>query len=75
MLKNCSQGSFIKQVLLKGWVYIVRNGQSPNLKTLTREKSEKTLMVDNLKSAAAKKKIFPVEAEETATPEKVSECK
>ena len=32
-------------------------------------------MVDNLKSAVAKKKIFPVEAEETATPEKVSECK
>ena len=50
MLDNCSQESFIKQDLLKR---LSVDGQkfSLNLKTLTVEKSEETLMVDNLKFA------------------------
>ena len=85
MLDNCSQGSFIKQDLLKR---LGVDGQklSLNLKTLTGEKSEETLMVDNLKVAGVNKmnndwislrkvyskKTLPVEKEEAATPEKVS---
>ena len=88
MLDNCSQGSFIKQDLLKR---LGVDGQklSLNLKTLTGEKSEETLMVDNLKVAGVNKmnndwislpkvyskKTLPVEKEEVATPEKVSKWK
>ena len=88
MLDNCSQGSFIKQDLLKR---LGVDGQklSLNLKTLTGEKSEETLMVDKLKVAGVNKmnndwislpkvyskKTLPVEKEEVATPEKVSKWK
>ena len=88
MLDNCSQGSFIKQDLLKR---LGVDGQklSLNLKTLTGEKSEETLMVDNLKVAGVNKmnndwislpkvyskKTLPVEKEEVVTPEKVSKWK
>ena len=88
MLDNCSQGSFIKQDLLKR---LGVDGQklSLNLKTLTGEKSEETLMVDNLKVAGVNKmnndwislpkvyskKTLPVEKDDVATPEKVSKWK
>ena len=88
MLDNCSQGSFIKQDLLKT---LGVGGQklSLNLKTLTGEKSEETQMVDNLKVAGVNKmnndwislpkvyskKTLPVEKEEVDTPEKVSKWK
>ena len=47
ILDNCSQGHFIKQNLLKR---LGVDGQklSLNLKTLTGEKSEETLTIDNL---------------------------
>ena len=62
---------------------------SPNLKTLTGEKSKETLMVDNLNVTGMNKmnndwislpkvyskKTLPVEKEEVATPEKVSKWK
>ena len=87
MLDNCSQGSFIKQELLKR---LGADGQklSVNLKTPTGEKSEEALMVDNVKVAVVNnmndcillpkvylKKTLPVEKEEVATPEKVSKWK
>ena len=82
MLDNCSQGSFIKQDLLKRLGVDVQK-LSLNLKTLTGEKSEETLMVDNLNVAGVNemnndlislpkiysKKTLPVEKEEVATPE------
>ena len=54
MLDNCSQGSFIKQDLIKR---LGVDGQklSLNLKTLTGGKSEETKMVDNLKVAGVNK--------------------
>ena len=54
MLDNCSQVGFIKQDLLKR---LGVDGQklSLNLKTLTGEKSEETLMVGNLKVAGVNK--------------------
>ena len=87
MLDNCCQGSFIKQDLLKR---LDVDGQklSLSLKTLTGEKSEETLMVDNLTVAGVNKmndwipllmvyskKTLPVEKEEVVTPEKVSKWK
>ena len=88
MLDNCSHGSFIKQDLFKR---LRVDGQklSLNLKTLTGEKSEETLMVDNLKVAGVNKmnnnwislpkvyskKTLPVEKGEVASPEKVSKWK
>ena len=50
MLDNCSQGSFIKQDLLRR---LGVDGQKLNLhfKILTEEKSEETLLVDSLKIA------------------------
>ena len=88
MLDNCSQVGFIKQDLLKR---LGVDGQklSLNLKTLTGEKSEETLMLDNLKLAGVNKmnndwisfpkvyskKTLPVEKEEVATPEKVYKWK
>ena len=83
MLDNCSQGSFIKQDLLKR-LGVNRQKLSLNLKTLTGEKSEESLMVDNLKVAGVNKmnnelisftkvyskKTLPVEKEEVATPRK-----
>ena len=54
MLDNCSQGSLIKQDLLKR---LNVNGQKLilNLKKRTGEKSEETLMVSNLKDAGVNK--------------------
>ena len=88
MLGNYSQGSFIKQNLLKK---LGVDGQklSLNLKTLTGKKSEETLMVNNSKEAGVNKmnndwnsiskvhskKIFPVKEEEVATPGNVSKWK
>ena len=88
MFGNYSQGSFIKQNLLKK---LGVDGQklSLNLKTLTGKKSEETLMVNNSKEAGVNKmnndwnsilkvhskKIFPVEEEEVTTPGKVSKWK
>ena len=88
MLDNCSEGSFIKQDLLRR---LGLDGQklSLNMKTLTGEKSEETQMVDNLKVAGVdkmnndwislpkvfSKKTLPVENKEVATPEKVSNRK
>ena len=79
MLDNCIQQIFIKQNLLKR---LGVDGQklSLNLKTLTGEKSEETLMVDNFKVVGANnmnndwislpkvysKKALPVEKEEVA---------
>ena len=88
MLDNCSQRSFIKQDLLKK-LSVDDQKLSLNLKTLTGEKSEETLMVDNFKVAGVNKinndrislpkvyskKTLPVEKEEVATPEKVSKWK
>ena len=80
--------SFIKEDLLKR---LGVDGQklSPNLKTLTGEKSKETLMVDNLNVTGMNKmnndwislpkvyskKTLPVEKEEVVTPEKVSKRK
>ena len=50
MLDNCSQASFIKQYLLKRL-----DVDGHNLKALTGEKSEETLIVDNLKVAGVNK--------------------
>ena len=88
MLDICSQGIFIKQDLLKR-LDVDGQKRSQNLKTLTGEKSEETLMVDNLKVAGVNKmnnkwislpriylnKTLPVEKEEVANPEKVSTWK
>ena len=54
ILDNCSQGSFIKQDLLKR---LGVDGQklSLDLKTLNGEKSGETLMADNLKAAGMNK--------------------
>ena len=83
ILDNCSQKSFIEQYLLRR---LGVDGQKLNLKTLTGEKSNETLIVDNLKVAGVNrmindwislpkvhsKKTLLVEKEEVATPEKVS---
>ena len=88
MLDNCSEGSFIKQDLLKR-LDVDGPKLSLNMKTLTGEKSEETQMVDNLKVAGVdkmnndwislpkvfSKKTLPVENKEVATPEKVSNRK
>ena len=74
------------KIYSKGWVWMVGQNLRLNLKTLTGEKSEETLMVDNLKVGGVNKmnndrislpkvyskKTLPVEKEEIATPEKVS---
>ena len=86
MLDNCSQESFIKQVLFKRLRVDIQK-LSLNLKILTEEKSEETLMVYNLKVAGVNKmnndwisipkvyskKTLPVEKEGVA--EKVSKWK
>ena len=88
MLDNCSEGSFIKQDLLKR-LDVDGPKLSLNMKTLTGKKSEETQMVDNLKVAGVdkmnndwislpkvfSKKTLPVENKEVATPEKVSNRK
>ena len=87
MLDNCRQGSFIKQDLLKR-LGVDDQKLSLILKTLTGEKSEETLMVDNLKVAGVNKmndwislpKVYsketlPVEKEKVETSEKVSKWK
>ena len=54
MLDKCSQGSFFKQNLVKT---LDVGGQklNLNLKALIGEKSEETLMLDNLKAGGANK--------------------
>ena len=87
MLDNCRQGSFIKQDLLKR-LGVDDQKLSLILKMLTGEKSEETLMVDNLKVAGVNKmndwislpKVYsketlPVEKEKVETSEKVSKWK
>ena len=88
MLDDCSQGSLIQEDLLKR-AGVDGQKVSLNLKTLPGEKSEETLIVDNLKVASVNKmnnerislskvyskKTLPVKKEEVATPEKVSKWK
>ena len=83
MVDNCSQKSFIKQDLFKR-LGVDCQKLSLSLKTLTGEKSEETLRVDNLKVAgvnkmnndwisfpkAYSKKTLPVKKEEIETPRK-----
>ena len=88
MLDNCSQGSFIRDELIKDLGITGRKLQL-SLKTLTGEKSEDTMAIDGLAVyeidlkktrtnewiellSAYSKQFLPVEREEIATPNKIN---
>ena len=82
MLDNCSQGSFIQEVLVKRMQTSGRKA-TLNLKTLNGKRSEATTAVEGLQVARSKdgntwiklpriytRKHLPVDKKEVATPEK-----
>ena len=85
MLDNCSQGSFIQEVLVKK-IQISGRKTTLNLNTLNGERYESTTAIEGLHFVESKdgstwiklpriytRKHFPVDKKEVATPEKIEE--